>query len=204
MGHYTEAWYFATIARWHSVRNVLFNFSVFHQTYPALCLLRSFLDFRICMNPKDNRFYFAHGLFCEEISKALKCIGSFLNEHPNEFVIIDCQHFYNFSNGDYGRLERILLNTFEQILYQPKDGSIQELSLSMAHSVQKQMVIIYRYSFVPNQFWPSNCWPTPWPNQISISKLERSLELSLSYRSPDIGYVTQCVLTPPPKFIVPR
>lgn len=156
------------------------------------------------MNAKDNNFYFVHGLFCEEISKPFRLIRNFLDEHPEEFVIFDCQHFYNFANGDYGRLNRVLLKTFGSILYGPKDGPLKSLSLSIARSLGKQILVVYRYGIVPDKCWPSDVWPTPWPNQINVDKLQKYLDISLTYRSPDTGYVTQCVLTPPVKFILPR
>lgn len=171
--------------------------------FPFLLICR-YLDLRICMNSKDNNFYFVHGLFCEEISEPFKQIRRFLDEHPKEFLILDCQHFYNFSNGDYGRLEQIISKIFGTILYCPNDGSLENLSLSNARTLNKQLLVIYRNSIVPAQFWASDLWPTPWPNQFKIKKLKNYLESSLNYRSPTTGYVTQCVLTPPVKFIVPR
>lgn len=183
--------------------NIIFLIVIFspEQTLYSIC---RYFDLRICMNPKDNNFYFVHGLFCEEISEPFERIRQFLDEHPKEFLIFDCQHFYNFSNGDYGRLERILLKIFGTILYSPMNGSLQNLSLSNARSLNKQLIVIYRNSNVPEKFWSSDVWPTPWPNQIKIKKLINYLDSSLSYRSATTGYVTQCVLTPPVKFIVPR
>lgn len=156
------------------------------------------------MNPKDNNFYFVHGLFCEEITEPLQQIRNFMDEHPNEFIIFDCQHFYNFANGDYGRLEKILLRIFENKFFTPKHGSLKDLTLQHAHSLNVQLLVIYRYSRVPYEFWNSDCWPTPWPNQISVKKLKAYLDVHIKYRSPNAGFVTQCVLTPPVKFIVPR
>lgn len=162
------------------------------------------MDLRISLCPKDGRFYFVHGLYCEEISKPLDEIRQFLDDHPNEFVIFDCQHFYLFGNGDYHRLEKILLNLFKDKFYTPSDGNLNDLTLFRAHSMKKQLLVVYRYSHVPQQFWPSDCWPTPWPNQFQVKKLRNYLDIMIKHRSPQAGYVTQCVLTPPVKFILPR
>lgn len=156
------------------------------------------------MNPKDNNFYFVHGLYCEEITEPLRQIRNFMDEHPNEFIIFDCQHFYNFANGDYGRLERILLKIFESKFYIRVNGALVELTLNKAHELKAQLLVIYRNSRVPYEFWSSDCWPTPWPNQINVKKLKTYLDQNIRYRSPDAGFVSQCVLTPPVKFIVPR
>lgn len=156
------------------------------------------------MRASDNNFYFVHGLFCEEISEPFRMVRQFLDEHPKEFVILDCQHFYNFANGDYGRLERIIFNILGDLIYGSKHGSLQELTLSHARSLDKRVLVIYRYGIVPEQFWPSDSWPTPWPNQCNLQKLEKYLDFSLTQRSQDTGFVTQCVLTPPVQFILPR
>lgn len=145
-----------------------------------------------------------HGLFCEEITEPLRKIREFMDENPEEFIIFDCQHFYNFSDGDYGRLEKIFFEIFENKFFTSHDGPLNELTLYRANCLKRQLFVIYRYAHVPKEFWPSDCWPTPWPNQIKVKKLRAYLDTSLKYRSPDTGYVSQCVLTPPVGFIVPR
>lgn len=157
------------------------------------------------MNSKDNFFYFVHGLYCEEINGPLTEIQQFLESHRGEFVILDCQHFYNFSDNDFDVLAKQMVTIFQNKIYSQENGSLANLSLKTAEMQNVQVLIIYRSSRnVPFQFWPSDCWPTPWPNQIKIAKLKTYLETSLEYRSPDCGFVTQCVVTPPVNFIVPR
>lgn len=170
----------------------------------SLFIPHRYLDLRICMHPKSHNFYFVHGLYCEEITEPLRAIQQFMTEHPQEFIIFDCQHFYNFSNGDYDRLNKIFNKIFQDKFYAPSDGPLTKLTLDYANSLDKQLLIIYRYSRVPKEFWPGDCWPTPWPNQIKVDKLITYLDTSIKYRSPYTGYVSQCVLTPPVKFIVPR
>lgn len=163
-----------------------------------------YFDLRTCMCLKDHNFYFVHGLYCEEITQPLIEMAKYLDEHPDEFIILDCQHFYNFANGDYGRLEKIFRKIFQTKFYTKSDGNLNELTLNCANALQKQLIIIYRYSQVPADFWSSDDWPTPWPNQIKIEKLKSYLSSSLKNRSPLAGYVSQCVLTPPVDFIIPR
>lgn len=68
------------------------------------------------------------------------------------------------------------------------------------------MLIIFRNSWhMPAEFWPADAWPTPWPDQIRVDRLQSYLEASLQRRpAVGAGYVSQCVLTPPVHFIVPR
>lgn len=152
----------------------------------------------------DKSFYFVHGLYCEEITGPLNEINKYLDEHPHEFVIFDCQHFYNFVNEDYARLEAIFRKIFGRKFYTQKDGELEELTLRRANDLKRQLFVIYRYSIVPNEFWDENKWPTPWPNQIKVEKLKACLDESMKFRLPNAGYVSQCVLTPPVNFIIPR
>lgn len=166
--------------------------------------LFSYLDLRICMHPKSHRFYFVHGLYCEEITEPLQAIKQFMDDHPKEFIVFDCQHFYNFSNGDYDRLNKMLIKIFHDKFYTPANGPLTKLTLDYANLLKKQLMVVYRYAHEPVEFWPGNSWPTPWPNQIKVTKLKAYLDASLKYRCANGGYVSQCVLTPPVKFIVPR
>lgn len=156
------------------------------------------------MQPKNHKFYFVHGLYCEEIIGPLREIKQFMDEHPDEFIIFDCQHFYNFANGDYDRLNKIFYQIFQDKFFTPSDGLLTKLTLHLANSLKKQLLVVYRNSHVPKEFWPGDVWPTPWPNQIDVKKLEANLDANIKYRSPNTGYVSQCVLTPPVKYIVPR
>lgn len=171
-----------------------------------LCLLlfHSYFDLRISRNPKDNHFYFVHGLYCEKVTEPLAQFRRFMNEHPSEFIVFDCQHFYNFANGDYQRLEKIIRTIFHEKFYTRDDGKLTEMTLNKTSKLNRQLLVIYRYGNVPVEFWPSDEWPTPWPNQFKVKQLENSLETNIKQRSPNTGYVTQCVLTPPVRFIVPR
>lgn len=175
------------------------RFLLFNQTHR-----NRYFDLRISTNVTDDNFYFVHGLFCEEITRPLQDMCDYLDAHPNEFVIFDCQHFYNFNEGDYERLENLLRKIFANRFYTRHDGPLNELTLNRADSLKRQLLVVYRYSRVPKDFWPSDSWPTPWPNQIKVKKLRAYLGAMIAHRSPDVGYVSQCVLTPPVGFIVPR
>lgn len=186
--------FFRVIMDFHSI----IFFELFHS------YLYSYLDLRIGMHAENFNFYFVHGLYCEEITEPLQQIRKFMAEHPSEFIIFDLQHFYNFSSGDYARLNKILFKIFEGKFYTSDDGALNQCTLEYASSLNRQLLIIYRYHQIPNEFWGGGNWPTPWPNQIKVKKLEEYLEQNIQYRSPDTGYTRQCVLTPPVKFIVPR
>lgn len=164
-----------------------------------------YFDLRICIKRADSDFYFVHGLFCENISGPLNEIKAFLDTHPSEVVILDCQHFYEFDDEHYAQLAGHLMATFGDRIYGRGDGRLDWLTLNRGRQLQKQLLVIFRVDArVPLQFWPSDWWPTPWPNQIRVPKLQAFLDESLQQRDAVIGYVTQCVLTPEVNYIVPR
>lgn len=185
------------------------------------------LRFSIKRSAGQKQFYFVHGLFAEAVQIPFMEILHFLKQHPREFIIFDCQHFYEFDYEDYRNLCDEIQMVFGNRIYGRLDGSLELLSLEMAERMKKQvgialgidivllslffsflfvqLLVIFRNdTYIPDDFWPSHYWPTPWPDQYRVKNLETFLEDSLHARSYDSGYVTQCVLTPPTHFIVLR
>uniref|UniRef100_A0A182IYF0 Phosphatidylinositol-specific phospholipase C X domain-containing protein n=1 Tax=Anopheles atroparvus TaxID=41427 RepID=A0A182IYF0_ANOAO len=164
-----------------------------------------YFDLRICMKRPENKFYFVHGLFCEEIMEPLEQLKDFLRTHPKEFVVLDCQHFYQFNPTDHCVLSAELNRIFDRKIYSRNVCQLKECTLESATSSGKQVLIVYRSDACVNErFWLSQDWPTPWPNEINVKKLRQYLDESLAQRRPDTGYVSQCVLTPSVRYIVPR
>lgn len=100
-----------------------------------------YFDLRICLKKSDLRFYFVHGLFCEDISGPLDEIKKFLDDHPFEMVILDCQHFFEFSIEHYGILAHELMATFGDRVYGRSDGKLTLLTMDRARQLQKQVII---------------------------------------------------------------
>ncbi|XP_055710891.1 PI-PLC X domain-containing protein 3 [Phlebotomus papatasi] len=165
-----------------------------------------YLDFRISFRLPDAKYYFVHGLYCEEIVEALHEIRDFLESHPGEVIILDIQHMYQFEEKNHSELMGMLQDVLGGKVW-PRDGRLlKQWTPKVAWESGKQLLIIYRNhqaQFVQS-FWTAEDWPTPWPNQTNVSKLKDYLEQSLSMRSPQQGFVTQCVLTPNISYTVPR
>lgn len=131
----------------------------------------------------------------------------FLEEHPKEFVILDFQHFYQFEARHHQRMIQIVMKMFKLKLFERAldESNLNQLTLTNAYETSKQILIIYRNdSFAPNEFFRSYDFPTPWPRATKIESLKEFLDKRLEQRSPNQGFVTQCVLTPDANFIVPR
>ncbi len=69
-----------------------------------------------------------------------------------------------------------------------------------------QVIVIYRDTFVHNvsNFWPSSKWITLWPDTTNITELYKYLNETLKTRPPNAGFVSQCLFTPSPRFIICR
>ncbi|CRK99941.1 CLUMA_CG013240, isoform A [Clunio marinus] len=166
-----------------------------------------YFDLRVAANDEeDEKVYFVHGLFCEEVTQPFNELLKFLREHPKEFVILDFQHFYNFSRQNHHKLIILILNLFREIIFERNRGLLlNQLTLGTAHSLGKQLIIIYRKNlFTIEAFFSSHEFPTPWANATSIRSLKEFLEQRLSGRHPHQGFITQCILTPDVRFITFR
>lgn len=167
-----------------------------------------YFDLRISTKPNDStHLYFVHGLFCEEITEPLKEMLEFLLKNPSEFVIIDFQHFYDFETIHHEKLIQLFMQSFEKLIYgrDAAEANLSQLTLNGARALNKQMLVIYRNGQnIPPQFYPSNDYPTPWPNSTSVRELQEYLDKRLMLRTPETGFISQCVLTPDVKYILPR
>uniref|UniRef100_A0A1B0EZZ8 Putative glycosylphosphatidylinositol-specific phospholipase c n=1 Tax=Lutzomyia longipalpis TaxID=7200 RepID=A0A1B0EZZ8_LUTLO len=165
-----------------------------------------YLDFRISFRRPEEKYFFVHGLYCEEIIDPLQEVRDFLDTHPGEVIILDIQHMYQFDEKNHAELMGMLQKILGDKLW-PREGNVlSRWTPQLAEESGKQIVIIYRNPLGAKmgEFWTSDDWPTPWPNQTNVSKLQEFLERGLLTRSPHRGYVTQCVLTPNISYTVPR
>jgi len=166
-----------------------------------------YLDLRVASNASNDKLYFVHALFCEEITEPFEDLLGFLQKHPKEVVILDFQHFYDFSSQHHIQLISFIMKLFDGKIFvrSLEESNLIHLTLSGAYKYGKQMVVIYRNStFTSDKFFRSYDFPTPWPNATKIEDLKEILEKRLTTRTPMIGFVQQVLLTPDANFILPR
>ncbi|XP_066596724.1 PI-PLC X domain-containing protein 3 [Prorops nasuta] len=156
-----------------------------------------YLDLRVATKSASNDFYFLHGLYGEKINKSLEDILNWLNHHPNEIIILDFQHFYSFSHYDHEKLIKLITNMFHGKLC-PVYETFNHITLEWLSSLKNQIILIYRDINARNHayFWPNNFWPTPWPNTTSTDRLIAFLSNNLRSKNDNLGFVSQCLLTP--------
>ncbi|XP_017494293.1 PREDICTED: PI-PLC X domain-containing protein 3 [Rhagoletis zephyria] len=163
-----------------------------------------YFDLRVCQ--KNDKYFFAHGLFAMEAFEPLEEVKQFLISNKEEVCILDFQHFYDMDDAHHIKFQSQLLQLFDNLFFARSDGSLVDFTLNKCGVLGRQVLLIYRRCPVvlPNEFWPSNYWPTPWPNVTSVKKLEKYLRNALLSRNPSQGFVSQCILTPSGKYIALR
>lgn len=122
-------------------------------------------------------------------------------------MILDFQHFYDFDAASHKTLIGFVQSSFGGNLYRRtfSDSCLRQLTLSLAYRTGKQLLVVYRNNIcIPDEFFRSFDFPTPWPNTTKIEDLRKFLESRLEHRSPAQGFITQCILTPDANFIIPR
>lgn len=89
--------------------------------------------------PNDTNFYTVHALYGDIVNKALVNIKEFLVSHNKEIIILDFQHFYNFSEADYNRLASILKSFFHNMIC-PCSYPIEKLNLDTMRRNKWQVI----------------------------------------------------------------
>lgn len=156
-----------------------------------------YLDLRISTKKEDSNLYFVHGLYGDEISTHLQTINDFLSEFPEEIVILDFQHFYNFNEDTHETLIALIKYTFGDKLC-PLPWDITTVTLSWMLDREHRVIAIYRDRSVEKraELWPGVRWPTPWPQTTNVDTLLQFLTKTMNHRPKNAGFVTQCLLTP--------
>lgn len=156
-----------------------------------------YLDLRVATKPTDGNIYFVHGLYGSKIYQPLHEIAEWLSYHNNEIVILDFQHFYSFSEMDHHHLVETIFRIFQTKLC-PMASTFNHITLHWLNLEKYQVIVIYRNEYAQNykNLWPSGLWRTPWPNTVNVNELVNFLDIELKTRPLQIGFVSQCLLTP--------
>lgn len=156
-----------------------------------------YLDLRVATKPGSSDIFLIHGLYGSEVTEQLQHIKSFLDSHSGEIIILDFQHFYDFTSHNHMQLMSILDTLFGPKMC-PAPHSVKSVTLSWMRYNRYQIIIIYRNPAGLNipHLWPSILWPTPWPQTTSTAEMLSFLSQHLQHRPANAGFVSQGVLTP--------
>ncbi|KAF7270958.1 hypothetical protein GWI33_016115 [Rhynchophorus ferrugineus] len=82
----------------------------------------------------------------------------------------------------------------------PYSDHMDHLSLDyMTKQFRYQVIVIYRSDaarFGQPLLWPSASFPNPWADTINPNVLFNKLDKGIKERSPEVAFITQCILTP--------
>lgn len=124
------------------------------QHYNATLQLNSgirYFDLRISTRENDDKLYFVHSQFADTIVPILTDIKDFLDTHPQEVIILDCQHFYGFSSETHDHLIDIMLSLFGDKLL-PYTQYMEHLNLNyLTRDYNYQVLLIYRHNAARQQ-----------------------------------------------------
>jgi hypothetical protein len=95
----------------------------------------------------DTNFYTVHALYGDPVMKELINIKTFLMSHTKEILILDFQHFYQFSKADHNRLLTILKSLFHNMIC-PKTYPVEKLNLNIMRTNSWQVMKISYYSLM--------------------------------------------------------
>eukprot|EP00088_Acartia_fossae_P011830 TRINITY_DN1601_c0_g1_i6.p1 TRINITY_DN1601_c0_g1~~TRINITY_DN1601_c0_g1_i6.p1 ORF type:complete len:566 (+),score=118.82 TRINITY_DN1601_c0_g1_i6:59-1756(+) len=160
-----------------------------------------YLDIRCVAVREENRLRVIHCLLGDTIRNILLKIKYFLHMHPQEVVILDFQHVYNFVFEDHVELCRALITGFGAALCPrpPKDQAVY--SLQFMQDSGFQVIVIYPVELA--QFcWTRELCPSPWPNTTSPAFLKDFLTKNTSARDPNRLFVSQGIFTPRPATVI--
>ncbi|XP_070494897.1 PI-PLC X domain-containing protein 3-like [Chironomus tepperi] len=165
-----------------------------------------YFDLRMSTSIDDDKFYFVHGVYCDEVTNPLEEIRNFLIDHPKEFVILDCHQFYDFEPYHHQKFSDLLLQLFGTRIYERNayEKDFSNLTLCRALNLHKQVIVVYRNENINKAFFESDHFVNPSPNVTDVKKLEKALDITIMSRTPYQGHVTQLVLIPNYRFIIAR
>ncbi|XP_076058799.1 PI-PLC X domain-containing protein 3 [Oratosquilla oratoria] len=160
-----------------------------------------YFDIRVAL--QDSRFRFVHGLYGDDLEPILVEMRRFLTKRPGEVILLDFQHFHGLESKDHQDLIALIRNTFQELLC-PFLHNLGRLTLSYLNSCKYQVLVFYRNvaAQTVKYMWSGSSLPNPWPNTTSPSAMFHFLEQNLQKRAADAFFVTQCVLTPTPGYLL--
>ncbi|CAH8847826.1 unnamed protein product [Trichobilharzia szidati] len=95
-----------------------------------------YFDLRICNMIKNTKskslklteeFYIVHGQYAQPLANELKRINEFIKAHPNEVILLDCNHIYCFQTDEQReKFEKLVLSIIGPIML-PRNQEIPSL-----------------------------------------------------------------------------
>lgn len=158
------------------------------------------------LNYEDD-FFFVHGLHGLPIRGMLEEMRCFLDDNPQEILIVDFNHFHGFHDGDnvfstHERLTNMIHQVFAGLLLSRDEINADVISSISLHDIwfrKRQVLLGYKDQGVCSknpEFWFSkDLIFSPWHNTDSLASLDHSLNNLIKTRDTKRFNVFQGILT---------
>lgn len=168
-----------------------------------------YLDMRLASKSGTEDIYLAHGLYGHTLEYALDEIDDFLNEHPKEVILLDCNHFNGMESAQHLACQKLIQSKFPSKLCPDMSQNMKSLTLDFLWKNNYQVICFYQNgSEIPSDFWGEAGISSPWPNTVDDDTLLKALEAEYEDRSEEKSenstkfFVYQGLLTPDVKYVV--
>ena len=187
------------VARWGEAQRL--------DVHAQLCHGARYLDVRVVN--VSGCFHVAHGLLGATCDDVLAQVAAFLDMHPGEVVVVDCNHFHHFQ-GKADHLAFIALIRAHLARYLPRPDSAKldaKTPFGALVEAGARCICLYGgadFLGVASAAVAAGCWlrtersiVSPWPRAGNLGDLRARLVMldAASTRAPGL-FVLQCVVTP--------
>ena len=187
------------VARWGEAQRL--------DVHAQLCQGARYLDVRVVN--VQGCFHVAHGLLGATCDDVFAQVAAFLDTHPGEVVVVDCNHFHHFE-GKADHLAFIALIQAHLARYLPRpDGPRLDAKSQFGALLDAgaRCLVLYGgadFLGVASAAVAAGCWlrtersiVSPWPRAGNLGDLRARLQVldASSAKAPGL-FVLQCVVTP--------
>ncbi len=138
--------------------------------------VRSF-DFRVSYS--KGQFYLTHTFNCSPLGQALEEIRLFMENHPEEVLIIrskpDWEHREGMEGDASKRYAELVLAHLGNLLCPPKESF--DASMTLLQMAQSGQRIVFCHE---NFFWDKTLFPDQWDDTSDLKEKQKALEASIT------------------------
>ncbi|XP_071961416.1 PI-PLC X domain-containing protein 3-like [Antedon mediterranea] len=156
-----------------------------------------YLDLRVATSKTEEGLFFVHGLYGCSVETGLGEIKDWVDNHPNEILLLDFNHLYNMEVKDHQYLTQQLQEKFGRKLCPVID--VENVALNVLCEQNWNVIVFYHNNHHKenNSLWAGSRIPSPWPNTPEPTKMVNFLEANHTRgRDTSKFHVTQGILTP--------
>lgn len=156
-----------------------------------------YLDLRLNPYISVGDLYIVHSKYSVPVTQVLSDVSTFLQQNPNEIVILDFNHLYDMGDSDHAKMMGYLESYLGPFLL-PNTFTPQS-TLNSIWAQSGRVIVMYDDKTQVQQssyLWSQDRISSPWPNTTDSAELFEKLDSTLATAPPDKLFVLQGVLTP--------